>query len=301
MGEIMIRGYCVMLGYWADQDKTNECITESGWYKTGWVEAELQTQHIRTEKHQEVYSREKDLYKHRKLFKRCSLCFPAETSAAWTRTATARSTAGLKTWSSGEERTFTRPRSNSSSTHTPKSRRPRWAQTVSDKRAYCHHVLYLYKFISVEKTRTISLAAEQHVVVFLSVRWSEFRMPVWVKRSAPASSWWTDRRALQRKSKITARARWGTAHFKWSIVSWNHSLLWSSLLTVFFCSFQISHFKIPRYVLFVTSYPLTITGKVISQIQSSHIPIKRINDRQIRFILLCLWSRHASRLKQMYN
>lgn len=35
MGEIMIRGYCVMLGYWADQDKTNECITESGWYKTG--------------------------------------------------------------------------------------------------------------------------------------------------------------------------------------------------------------------------------------------------------------------------
>lgn len=152
-----------------------------------------------------------------------------------------------------------------------------------------------------EKTRTISLAAEQHVVVFLSVRWSEFRMPVWVKRSAPASSWWTDRRALQRKSKITARARWGTAHFKWSIVSWNHSLLWSSLLTVFFCSFQISHFKIPRYVLFVTSYPLTITGKVLSQTQSSHIPIKSINDRQIRFILLCLWSRHASRLKQMYN
>ncbi|KAM8729022.1 medium-chain acyl-CoA ligase ACSF2, mitochondrial [Acanthopagrus schlegelii] len=35
MGEIMIRGYCVMLGYWADPDKTNECITESGWYKTG--------------------------------------------------------------------------------------------------------------------------------------------------------------------------------------------------------------------------------------------------------------------------
>lgn len=62
-------------------------------------------------------------------------------------------------------------------------------------------------FISVEKTRTISLAAEQHVVVFLFARWSEFRMPVWVKRSAPASSWWTDRSALQRKSKPTARAR----------------------------------------------------------------------------------------------
>ena len=43
--------------------------------------------------------------------------------------------------------------------------------------------------------------------VFLLVRWSEFRMLVWVKRSAPASSWWTDRSALQRKSKLTARAR----------------------------------------------------------------------------------------------
>lgn len=26
--------------------------------------------------------------------------------------------------------------------------------------------------------------------------------------------------------------------------------------------FQISHFKVPRYVLFRTSYPLTVTGKV---------------------------------------
>ena len=70
--------------------------------------------------------------------------FPAETSAAWTRTATARSTAGSKTWSSEEERTFTQPRSNSSSTHTPKSRRHRWAQAASDKRACRHHVLFLY-------------------------------------------------------------------------------------------------------------------------------------------------------------
>ncbi|XP_070782784.1 medium-chain acyl-CoA ligase ACSF2, mitochondrial [Enoplosus armatus] len=34
-GEIMIRGYCVMLEYWADQAKTQECITKEGWYKTG--------------------------------------------------------------------------------------------------------------------------------------------------------------------------------------------------------------------------------------------------------------------------
>lgn len=34
-GEIMIRGYCVMLEYWDDVAKTNECITQSRWYKTG--------------------------------------------------------------------------------------------------------------------------------------------------------------------------------------------------------------------------------------------------------------------------
>ncbi|KAM4524765.1 medium-chain acyl-CoA ligase ACSF2, mitochondrial [Odontesthes bonariensis] len=34
-GEILIRGYCVMLEYWGDQDKTDECITKDGWYKTG--------------------------------------------------------------------------------------------------------------------------------------------------------------------------------------------------------------------------------------------------------------------------
>lgn len=35
LGEILIRGYCVMLGYWADEAKTAECITKSGWYRTG--------------------------------------------------------------------------------------------------------------------------------------------------------------------------------------------------------------------------------------------------------------------------
>ncbi|XP_049614628.1 medium-chain acyl-CoA ligase ACSF2, mitochondrial [Syngnathus scovelli] len=34
-GEILIRGYCVMLGYWNDPEKTRECIGEDGWYKTG--------------------------------------------------------------------------------------------------------------------------------------------------------------------------------------------------------------------------------------------------------------------------
>uniref|UniRef100_A0A3B4ZS86 Medium-chain acyl-CoA ligase ACSF2, mitochondrial n=1 Tax=Stegastes partitus TaxID=144197 RepID=A0A3B4ZS86_9TELE len=34
-GEIMIRGYCVMLEYWDDEAKTRECITKNGWYKTG--------------------------------------------------------------------------------------------------------------------------------------------------------------------------------------------------------------------------------------------------------------------------
>ncbi|KAM4624226.1 medium-chain acyl-CoA ligase ACSF2, mitochondrial [Polymixia lowei] len=34
-GEMMIRGHCVMLGYWDDEPKTQECITKDGWYKTG--------------------------------------------------------------------------------------------------------------------------------------------------------------------------------------------------------------------------------------------------------------------------
>ncbi|KAK6478414.1 medium-chain acyl-CoA ligase ACSF2 [Huso huso] len=34
-GELLIRGYCVMLGYWGDPTKTAESITTDRWYKTG--------------------------------------------------------------------------------------------------------------------------------------------------------------------------------------------------------------------------------------------------------------------------
>ncbi|XP_061867014.1 medium-chain acyl-CoA ligase ACSF2, mitochondrial isoform X2 [Colius striatus] len=34
-GELQIRGYCVMLGYWDDPDKTSEVVSAEGWYKTG--------------------------------------------------------------------------------------------------------------------------------------------------------------------------------------------------------------------------------------------------------------------------
>ncbi|XP_068120254.1 medium-chain acyl-CoA ligase ACSF2, mitochondrial-like isoform X2 [Hyperolius riggenbachi] len=34
-GELMIRSYCVMLGYWGDEEKTREVITPERWYKTG--------------------------------------------------------------------------------------------------------------------------------------------------------------------------------------------------------------------------------------------------------------------------
>ncbi|CAL8303692.1 unnamed protein product [Merluccius merluccius] len=34
-GELLIRGYCVMLEYWEDVQKTSEAITRSRWYKTG--------------------------------------------------------------------------------------------------------------------------------------------------------------------------------------------------------------------------------------------------------------------------
>ncbi|KFR17263.1 hypothetical protein N306_14401, partial [Opisthocomus hoazin] len=34
-GELKIRGYCVMLGYWEDPAKTSEVVTAEKWYKTG--------------------------------------------------------------------------------------------------------------------------------------------------------------------------------------------------------------------------------------------------------------------------
>ncbi|KAM9425060.1 medium-chain acyl-CoA ligase ACSF2, mitochondrial [Pholidichthys leucotaenia] len=34
-GEIMVRGHCVMLEYWAEKEKTDDAITKDGWYKTG--------------------------------------------------------------------------------------------------------------------------------------------------------------------------------------------------------------------------------------------------------------------------
>ncbi|XP_043570511.1 medium-chain acyl-CoA ligase ACSF2, mitochondrial [Chiloscyllium plagiosum] len=34
-GELWIRGYTVMLGYWDEPEKTRECITPEGWFKTG--------------------------------------------------------------------------------------------------------------------------------------------------------------------------------------------------------------------------------------------------------------------------
>ncbi|XP_068192447.1 medium-chain acyl-CoA ligase ACSF2, mitochondrial-like [Antennarius striatus] len=34
-GELMIRGYCVMRGYWDDPEKTSEVISKAGWYSTG--------------------------------------------------------------------------------------------------------------------------------------------------------------------------------------------------------------------------------------------------------------------------
>uniref|UniRef100_A0A8B9NQQ2 Medium-chain acyl-CoA ligase ACSF2, mitochondrial n=1 Tax=Apteryx owenii TaxID=8824 RepID=A0A8B9NQQ2_APTOW len=34
-GELQIRGYCVMLGYWDDPAKTSEVVSDDRWYKTG--------------------------------------------------------------------------------------------------------------------------------------------------------------------------------------------------------------------------------------------------------------------------
>ena len=34
-GEVCFRGYCVMLGYWGDQEKTDACIKNNGWFHSG--------------------------------------------------------------------------------------------------------------------------------------------------------------------------------------------------------------------------------------------------------------------------
>ena len=36
-GELCIRGTCVMLSYWGDEQKTQEVIGPDRWYKSGWV------------------------------------------------------------------------------------------------------------------------------------------------------------------------------------------------------------------------------------------------------------------------
>jgi fatty-acyl-CoA synthase len=34
-GELWVRGYSIMLGYWGEEDKTKSLITPNGWLKTG--------------------------------------------------------------------------------------------------------------------------------------------------------------------------------------------------------------------------------------------------------------------------
>ena len=36
-GELWIRGYCTMLGYWDDEENTKKTLTKDGWLKTGDV------------------------------------------------------------------------------------------------------------------------------------------------------------------------------------------------------------------------------------------------------------------------
>lgn len=34
-GELCLRGYCIMLGYWEDEEKTKEVLGADRWMKTG--------------------------------------------------------------------------------------------------------------------------------------------------------------------------------------------------------------------------------------------------------------------------
>ena len=39
-GELCIRGYGVMLGYWNDPEATKRVICSDRWYRTGWVHSQ---------------------------------------------------------------------------------------------------------------------------------------------------------------------------------------------------------------------------------------------------------------------
>lgn len=34
-GELWVRGYCNMMGYWEDEENTRKTLTQEGWLKTG--------------------------------------------------------------------------------------------------------------------------------------------------------------------------------------------------------------------------------------------------------------------------
>ena len=36
-GELCVRGYSIMSGYWKDEEKTNDLIGQDGWLRTGFV------------------------------------------------------------------------------------------------------------------------------------------------------------------------------------------------------------------------------------------------------------------------
>jgi long-subunit acyl-CoA synthetase (AMP-forming) len=36
-GELLVRGYNTMIGYWNDKEKTDECYTHDRFFKTGYT------------------------------------------------------------------------------------------------------------------------------------------------------------------------------------------------------------------------------------------------------------------------
>lgn len=130
---------------WCWSTGATEPERKSAWLKAAGTKlGEWKLSVTATQQHQQVYAiKNKQTLAHMEC---CWCLFPAETSAAWTRTATCRSMAGLKTWSSEEERIFTRWRSNSFCTRTPKSRRRRWAQTARTQKT--SHVLNVKSLVS---------------------------------------------------------------------------------------------------------------------------------------------------------
>lgn len=100
-GELMIRGSCVMHGYWDDPEKTREVISPDRWYRTGWdTICTMYTECLSTREITKACN-------WNGLMLTCYFFFYTVTRPVWTVWDTAALKDAWRTWSSEEGRTST--------------------------------------------------------------------------------------------------------------------------------------------------------------------------------------------------